>query len=89
MVTFASLYLSVGCLVSAVVFSGITPIVTLRVALLLIMANAVGFFALLRLESLQRIQFALLRDERNQNCELFKEIAHRKSLETQLRTLAK
>lgn len=87
-VTLASLYLSVGFLVSAVLFSGITPIVTLRIALLLIMANAVGFFALLRLESLQRMQFALLRDERNQNCKLLKEIAHRKSLETQLRTLA-
>ncbi|MGM0834156.1 GGDEF domain-containing protein [Halomonas qaidamensis] len=87
-VTLASLYLSAGFIVSAVLFADITPMTTLRIALLLIMANAVGFFALLRLESLQRKQFSLLHEERHQNCKLLKEIAHRKSLETQLRTLA-
>ncbi|WFE70026.1 hypothetical protein P8S55_09500 [Halomonas sp. M1] len=81
-VTIASLYLSVGFIISAVLFADITPVVTLRIALLLIMANAVGFFALLRLESLQRKQFSLLHEERHQNCTLLKEIAHRKSLET-------
>lgn len=87
-VTFASLYLNVGFLVSAVWFAEITPIVTLRIALILIMTNAVGFFALLRLESLQRQQFALLHEERDQNHQLLKEIAHRKSLEAQLRMVA-
>lgn len=87
-VTIASLYLSVGFIISAVLFADLIPVVTLRIALLLIMANAVGFFALRRLESLQRKQFSLLHEERHQNCMLLKEIAHRKSLETQLRTLA-
>lgn len=87
-VTFASLYLSIGFLVSAVLFTEITTGLTLRIALLLVMTNAVGFFALLRLESLQRQQFSLLHEERDQNDKLLREIAHRKSLETQLRTLA-
>lgn len=87
-VTFASLYLSAGFLVAAVLFSEISPVEALRLALLLIMANAVGFFALLRLERLQRKQFVLLHDERNQNYQLLKEIAHRKSLEEKLRMVA-
>lgn len=57
-------------------------------ALLLIMANAVGYCALLRLEFLQRKQFALLHEERDQNHHLHKEIAHRKLLEEQLRVIA-
>jgi len=85
---FASLYLSIGFLVAAVLFAEITPVVTLRIALLLIMTNVVGFCALLRLETLQRKQFALLHEERNQNRLLLKEIAHRKSLEAQLRMVA-
>lgn len=47
---FASLYLSIGFLAAAVLFAGIAPVVTLRLALLLIMTNVVGFCALLRLE---------------------------------------
>ncbi|MCK0753693.1 MULTISPECIES: GGDEF domain-containing protein [Chromohalobacter] len=85
---FASLYLSIGFLAAAVLFAGIAPVVTLRLALLLIMTNVVGFCALLRLEILQRKQFALLHEERNQNRHLLKEIAHRKSLEAQLRMVA-
>ncbi|MFC4539034.1 GGDEF domain-containing protein [Chromohalobacter sarecensis] len=85
---FASLYLSIGFLVAAVLFAEIGPVVTLRIALLLIMTNVVGFCALLRLEVLQRKQFALLHEERNQNRLLLKEIAHRKSLEAQLRMVA-
>ncbi|WP_280541842.1 diguanylate cyclase [Chromohalobacter sp. 11-W] len=85
---FASLYLSIGFLVSAVLFAEIAPVVTLRLALLLIMTNVVGFCALLRLETLQRKQFALLHEERDQNRHLLKEIAHRKSLEAQLRMVA-
>ena len=84
----ASLYLSIGFLASAVVKTGISPVVTLRIALLLVMTNVVGFFALLRLESLQRKQFALLHKERGQNRQLLREIAHRKSLEAQLRMVA-
>lgn len=87
-VTFASLYLSIGFLVSAVLFAEIPPEETLRIALLLIMTNVVGFCALLRLESLQRQQFSLLHEERDRNRLLLKEIAHRKSLEEQLRMVA-
>lgn len=87
-VTFASLYLNIGFLVAAVLFTDITPMMTLRIALLLIMANVVGFFALLRLESLQRKQYALLHEERDQNQQLHMEIAHRKLLEEQLRVVA-
>ncbi|APX95059.1 hypothetical protein BWR19_15400 [Halomonas sp. 1513] len=87
-VTFASLYLSIAFMVFAVLFAGITPVETLRIGLLLCMTNVVGFCALLRLERLQRNQFLLLYDERDQNRQLLKEIAHRKSLEEQLRMVA-
>ncbi len=79
--TLASLYLNIGFLAAAVAFAEISLVVTLRIALLLIMTNLVGFFALLRLESLQRKQFALLNNERDQNHQLLEEIDHRKSLE--------
>ncbi|MGM0700844.1 MAG: GGDEF domain-containing protein [Pseudomonadota bacterium] len=84
----ASLYLSLGFLTSAMMVADIPAVVALRILLLLIMTNAVGFFALLRLEKLQRKQFALLQEERVQNRQLVEEIAHRKSLETQLRMVA-
>ncbi|WP_417657418.1 GGDEF domain-containing protein [Pseudidiomarina aestuarii] len=86
--TLASLFLCIGFLVAAVEFAGVTGAVTLRIGLLLVMANLVGFSALLRLENLQRKQFALLREEREQNDHLVTEIARRKSLEAQLRQLA-
>ncbi|WP_404398263.1 GGDEF domain-containing protein [Idiomarina loihiensis] len=84
----AGLYLSVGFLASAIIYAGISPTDALRLALLLIMANIVGYSALLRIEFLQRKQFALLQDERDQNSDLLKEIKHRKSLELQLRMVA-
>ncbi|MGR4069632.1 GGDEF domain-containing protein [Billgrantia sp. C5P2] len=87
-VAFASLYLSVGFLAAAVLFADISPVAALRLSLLLIMTNAVGFCALLRLENLQRKQFALLQEERDQNHHLLKEIALRKDLEAQLRMVA-
>ncbi|NIC04861.1 GGDEF domain-containing protein [Halomonas sp. DX6] len=87
-VTFASLYLSIGFLAAAVLFADISPVVTLRLALLLVMTNIVGFCALLRLENLQRKQFGLLQKERSQNHHLLKEIALRKDLEAQLRMVA-
>jgi diguanylate cyclase (GGDEF)-like protein len=87
-VTFASLFLNIGFLAAAMLFTEITPMAALRIALLLLMGNVVGFFALLRLESLQRKQYALLHQERDYNHQLHKEIAHRKSLETQLRVVA-
>jgi len=86
--TAASLYLNVGFLVVAVIFAGLAPVPTLLLSLLLIMGNVLGFFALLRLESLQRKQYALLHEEREQNRQLHQEIAHRQSLEEQLRMLA-
>ncbi|TDR53280.1 diguanylate cyclase (GGDEF)-like protein [Halomonas ventosae] len=84
----ASLYLSLGFLAAAVVVADIPAVVALRISLLLIMTNAVGFFALLRLEKLQRKQFALLQEERVQNQQMAEEISHRKSLEAQLRRVA-
>lgn len=87
-VAIASLYLSLGFLAAAVMVADISAVVALRISLLLIMTNAVGFFALLRLETLQRKQFALLQEERGQNQQMAEEIAHRKSLEAQLRRVA-
>nr|WP_290837639.1 GGDEF domain-containing protein [Halomonas sp.] len=84
----ASIYLSIGFVAAAVIFAEISSVMTLRIALLLVMTNLVGFFALRRLESLQRKQFAHLHEERDQNRLLLKEIAHRQSLEAQLRMLA-
>lgn len=84
----ASLYLSLGFLAAAVMVADIPAVVALRISLLLIMTNAVGFFALLRLEKLQRKQFALLQEERVQNQQMAEEISHRKSLEAQLRRVA-
>lgn len=83
-----SLYLSMGFLAAAVLVADISAVVALRILLLLMMANVVGFFALLRLEKLQRRQFALLQEERVQNQQLVEEITHRKSLEAQLRRVA-
>ncbi|MDW7748528.1 GGDEF domain-containing protein [Halomonas sp.] len=87
-VAIASLYLSLGFLAAAVVVADAPAVVALRISLLLIMTNAVGFFALLRLEKLQRRQFALLQEERIQNRQMAEEISHRKSLEAQLRRVA-
>lgn len=84
----ASLFLSVAFVSAAVVFAGISPAMSLRIGLLLIVANVVGYSALLRIEFLQRKQYALLNEEREQNKELQVEIAHRKSLEEQLRMVA-
>ena len=87
-VAIASLYLNLGFLAAAVMVADISTVVALRILLLLIMANAVGFFVLLRLEKLQRQQFALLQEERVQNRQLVEEISHSKSLEAQLRMVA-
>ncbi|MEL7967995.1 GGDEF domain-containing protein [Vreelandella neptunia] len=87
-VTAASLYLNIGFLVAAVLFAGLTPIGVLLLTVLLGMSNVVGFFALLRLERLQRKQYAMLYEERDQNRQLHNEIAHRESLEEQLRIVA-
>ncbi|WP_458524485.1 GGDEF domain-containing protein [Onishia taeanensis] len=84
----ASLYLSIGFLTTAALAAELDAVATLRLALLLIMANLVGFFALLRVESLQRKQFAPLHQERDHTRRLLREVAHRQSLEAQLRGLA-
>lgn len=84
----ASLYLGIGFLVASVMAADASAVVVMRTTLLLIMTNGVGFFTLLRLEKLQRKQFALLQEERVQNRQLVEEIAHRKSLEVQLRRIA-
>ncbi|WP_228716849.1 GGDEF domain-containing protein [Billgrantia pellis] len=87
-VAIASFYLNMGFLAATAMVADISAVVALRILLLLIMANVVGFFALLRLEKLQRGQFALLQEERVQNQQLMDEISHRKSLEAQLRRVA-
>lgn len=84
----ASLFLSISFITAAVVFAGITLVGTITIGLLIIVANIVGYTALLRIEILQRKQFALLCEEREQNQHLQKEIAHRQSLEDQLRMAA-
>lgn len=84
----SSLFLSIGFLTAAVIYADVLSADALRLALLLVMANIVGYCSLLRLEFLQRKQFALLQDERDQNRDLLKEIKHRKSLEAQLRMVA-
>ena len=87
-VAMASLYLGIGFLCASAIFADSSPVDVLRMALLLIMANAVGFCTLLRVERLQRKQFAILSEERDQNRQLLREMAHRQSLEGQLRQLA-
>lgn len=87
-VAVASLYLSAGFLAATMMAADASPVVVMRTTLLLIMTNGVGFFSLLRLEKLQRKQFALLQEERIQNDQLTEEITHRQSLETQLRRVA-
>ena len=84
----ASLYMSLGFLGAALIAADIPAALAVRLLLVLVMTNAVGFFALLRLEKLQRTQFALLQDEREQNQQLTEEISRRRSLEAQLRGLA-
>ncbi|MHC9512001.1 GGDEF domain-containing protein [Kangiella sp. M94] len=84
----ASLYLSVSFLTVAVVFAGLSSVATVTIGLLIMVANIVGYTALLRIEFLQRRQFALLKEEREQNRHLEKEITQRKSLEERLRTAA-
>lgn len=84
----ASLYLSISFLTAAVVFAELSPVATVTIGLLIMVANIVGYTALLRIEILQRRQFALLNEEREQNRHLEKEITHRKSLEERLRTAA-
>ncbi|ACV25531.1 GGDEF domain-containing protein [Kangiella koreensis] len=84
----ASLYLSISFLSAAVAFAELSPVATVTIGLLIMVANIVGYTALLRIEFLQRKQFALLNEEREQNRHLEKEITHRKSLEERLRTAA-
>ncbi|MFD2632341.1 GGDEF domain-containing protein [Idiomarina piscisalsi] len=86
--TLASLFLSITFLAASMLYAGVTPTGAIRLGLLLVMANIVGYSSLRRLERLQRKQYALLNDERAQNRELTQEIKHRKSLEAQLRMVA-
>ncbi|HAR56253.1 MAG TPA: hypothetical protein DCR58_05630 [Idiomarina baltica] len=86
--SWASGFLSVGFIVASVAYAEVSVPTATRLVLLLIMANIVGYCALLRLEILQRKQFSLLNEERDQNLALQREVEHRKSLEAQLRRLA-
>lgn len=84
----ASIFVSVTFLAAAMLYAGVTAEGVVRIGLLLAMANIVGYSSLRRLERLQRKQYALLNEERDQNRELLQEIKHRKSLEAQLRMVA-
>ncbi|MCP1338029.1 GGDEF domain-containing protein [Idiomarina sp. M1R2S28] len=88
MAAITSLYLSIGFVTSVELFAEVSLADTVRLSLLLFMANIVGYFGLLRIEFLQRKQFALLQHEREQNNDLLEEIKRRKSLEAQLRMVA-
>ena len=84
----ASAFVSITFLAAAMIYAGVTAEGAVRIGLLLAMANIVGYSSLRRLERLQRQQYALLNEERDQNRELLQEIKHRKSLEAQLRMVA-
>tara|TARA_B100001059_G_scaffold150234_1_gene150131 strand:- start:1596 stop:2567 length:972 start_codon:yes stop_codon:yes gene_type:complete len=86
--SWASGFLSIGFIVASVAYADVSAPTATRLVLLFIMANIVGYCALLRLEILQRKQFSLLNEEREQNLALQQEVEHRKSLEAQLRRLA-
>ena len=83
-----SAYLSVGFLFSAWYFADASAAVLLRIGILLILANVVGYFAALRVARLQRQQFALLMDERRSKDRLVIEVDRREALERRLRDLA-
>ena len=59
--SWASGFLSVGFIVASVAYAEVSVPTATRLVLLLIMANIVGYCALLRLEILQRKQFSLLK----------------------------
>lgn len=84
----SSLYLSIGFLVAAQVWAGLSAVGVLTFSLLLLMANLAGQASAQRLARLQRQQFALLAEERDTNQRLMYEINHRESLEAQLRQRA-
>jgi len=84
----SSAYLSVGFLFSAWHFAEAPAAILLRICILLILANVVGYFAARRMARLQRQQFALLMDERRSKERLVREVMRREALEQQLRDLA-
>ena len=83
-----SAYLSVGFLLSAWYFAEASAAVLLRIGILLVLANVVGYFAALRIARLQRQQFALLMEERRSKERLVIEVDRREALERRLRDLA-
>jgi diguanylate cyclase (GGDEF)-like protein len=81
-------YLSLGFLLSAWYFVDADGTVLLRIAILLVLANVVGYFAARRVARLQRQQFAMLMEERRSKERLVSEVERREALERQLRDLA-
>ena len=81
-------YLSVGFLLASWYFADADGPVLLRISILLVLANVVGYFAARRIARLQRQQFALLLDERRSKDRLVREVARREAVEQQLRDLA-
>lgn len=86
--TLVSVFLGLTFLLATMLYADVNPAGAVRLGLLLIMTNIVGYTALRRLERLQRKQYSLLNEERDQNRELLQEIKHRRSLEAQLRMVA-
>jgi diguanylate cyclase (GGDEF)-like protein len=84
----SSLYLSAGFLISAWYWAGVTAGVVVAFGILLVLANAVGYFAAQRVARLQRRQYALLVDERHSKHRLMDEVARREALEQRLRDMA-
>ncbi len=84
----SSLYLSVGFLFSAWYWVGASSGLVVAFGILLVLANAVGYFAARRVARLQRRQFALLVEERHSKHRLMDEVARREALEQRLRDMA-
>ncbi len=84
----ANLYLTAGFLAGAWYWAGLGPVALLTIALLLLLANIVGYGVALRLARLEREHFALLQAERASKERLLEEVAGREILERQLRTMA-
>lgn len=84
----SSAYLSVTFAVGAWLWAGFGLVGAISMALLLAMANIVGYFVALRLAVLQRRHFVSLGEERAAREMLALEVEHRKALEQQLRVMA-
>ncbi len=84
----ASAYLSLGFLLCARYLVDAPVPILISIAILLTLANIVGYFAARRIARLQRQQFAMLMDERRSKERLVREVMRREELEQRLREFA-